>query len=61
MGQCSGPVSLGARAKMHCFRLATAERPQSSLKDTMAFCREKGEITAELACRYILAYQAKYV
>lgn len=37
----SGPVSRGERAKMHCFRLATAERPHSSLKDTMAFCKKE--------------------
>lgn len=40
-GLLSGPVSREERAKMHCFRLATAERPHSSLKDTIAFCREK--------------------
>lgn len=39
-GLLSGPVNRGERAKMHCFRLATAERPHSSLKDTMAFCKK---------------------
>ncbi|TNN33905.1 hypothetical protein EYF80_055934 [Liparis tanakae] len=47
-GLLSGPVSRGDRAKMHCFRLATAERPHSSLKDTMAFCGHKRGITAGL-------------
>ena len=36
-GLPSGPMSLGQSARMHCFRLATADRPQSSLKGTMAF------------------------
>lgn len=63
-GLLSGPVSRGERAKMHCFRLATAERPHSSLKDAMAFCREWRKRNYSLACMnlcwFTLACQAKH-
>ncbi len=60
-GLLSGPVSRGERAKMHCFRLATAERPHSSLKDTMAFCRERREISSWDCTRFILECQVKHL
>lgn len=37
-GLLSGPTRRGESASIHCFRLATADRPQSSLNGTMAFC-----------------------
>lgn len=51
-GLLSGPVRRGERAKMHCFRLATADRPHSSLKETIAFYREKREIKIVFVCSY---------
>lgn len=63
-GLLSGPVIRGERAKMHCFRLATAERPHSSLKDTMAFCK-KNKKNYSWACMqvywFLLVHQAKHM